>query len=190
MELIILTIIAGILGAAFLSWGIYQIRTGKMVAKNRAFATDEPREVGVIFVYLGILGLVWAINFLLWRLDSFNVFSSARIHLPSIFAMVSIAVGMCGPLLLVIFGIYDLIKKRVFSIKTMPSTKKMIKKYYRAIGISKIMVGVLAPLGVIFTFVPEISDYVSVVLVLIAMAATITLCALMCKIEISAKKRK
>ena len=59
MDLIILSIIAGIIGAAFLSWGIYQIKTGKMVAKNRVFAVDEPREVGVIFVYLGMLGLVW-----------------------------------------------------------------------------------------------------------------------------------
>ena len=82
------------------------------MSKNRAFLADEPREVGVIFTYLGILGLVWGVNFLLWGLDSSNVFSSERVHSPSVFAMVAIGVGMCGPLLLIIFGIYDLVKKR------------------------------------------------------------------------------
>ena len=190
MDLIIFAIIAGLIGLAFLSWGIYQIKTGKMVAKNRVFAVDEPREVGVIFMYLGILGLVLGVNFLLWGLDSFNAFSNETVHFPSVFAMVAIAVGMCGPLLLIIFGIYDLVKKRVFSIKTMPRTKKMIKKYYLAIGLSKIMVGILAPLGVILTFVAGVSNYVASALLIVAMVATIIMSTLMCRIEVAAKKRK
>ena len=44
--MIVASICAGIAGLAFIGWGIYQIKTGKMVAKNRAYQVDEKREVG------------------------------------------------------------------------------------------------------------------------------------------------
>ncbi len=66
----------------------------------------------------------------------------------------------------------------------------MIKKYYLAIGLSKIMVGILAPLGVILTFVAGVSNYVASALLIVAMVATIIMSTLMCRIEVAAKKRK
>ena len=47
--MVIAATISGIFGIAFLCWGIYQIKTGKMVAKHHDYTVDEPREIGVLF---------------------------------------------------------------------------------------------------------------------------------------------
>ena len=52
------------------------------------------------------------------------------------------------------------------------------------------MVGILAPLGVILTFVAGVSNYVASALLIVAMVATIIMSTLMCRIEVAAKKRK
>ena len=55
MQYILPAIISLTLGIVFIAWGIYQIKTGKMVAKNRKYAVDEPREVGVLLLLLAFM---------------------------------------------------------------------------------------------------------------------------------------
>ena len=182
---IVAAICAGIAGLAFTGWGIYQIKTGKMVAKNRAYPVDEPREVGILFLYIGILGIVLMLNLL---------FHSKSIELPAeivkIMEKVCLGVGLFGTLLLVIIGIYDLIKKRVFSLKTTPKTRASIKKYYRPIGILSILAGIFIPAGIITLLYPIVNNIVTDVLFGVGIISAVILSILMCLIEASAKPNR
>ncbi len=191
MELLIFAIIFGVIGAAFLGWGIYQIKTGKMVAKRRYPPIDEPREVGHLFVYLGILGSTAGLNFLFWWLDSLDVFASLHtvIDIPSMFAMLVIATVICGEILLVALGVYDLVKKRIYFIKTTIKTRSSIKKYYRPMGIAKIAAGLSAPVGIIASF--ELNYlYLADILFVIFIIAAVTICVLACKIDAATRPKK
>ena len=178
------SICAGIAGLAFTGWGIYQIKTGKMVAKNRAYPVDEPREVGVLFSYIGILGIVMMLNLL---------FHSESVEIPyeavKIIEKISVGTGLFGTFLLIIIGTYDLIKKRVFSIKTTPKTKRAIKKYYIPIGLFSIMAGVFVPAGIIATFFSEIDKTVVDTFFIVGIVSTLALSILMSLIEASAKPK-
>ena len=147
MQYILPAIISLIFGAIFIAWGIYQIKTGKMVAKNRKYAVDEPREVGVLFTLIGLYGITIAISIISSNPD-WQAASPIFEVITSICGIVCVATG---PLFMFAIGIYELIKQRIFGVKTTPKTKSKIKKFYRPVALCKIVAGITIPTAVILT---------------------------------------
>ena len=181
---IIPAVIALVFGIAFLCWGIYQVKTGKMVAKRKGYSVDEPREVGVLFIYLGILGLVLSVNV------ARHIWGSAVPEIVSqIISYGCLTVGLIGPLILFLAGLYNLKNHRIFSLKTAPKTRRSIKKYYPIVAISQIVSGIFISVAVItMIFFPATSTTITGILFAIGIIPIFIIAVLTTLIELRAKK--
>ena len=131
---LIISIINLIIFIAFLSWGIYQIRTGKMVARYAKSPIDEPREVGVIFLLISALAL-WI-----------TILTAAMFFFPdptAIFYLSGMLFELLGKtilgsiaLALICIGVIGIRSHRIFGIKTLSKIKPLIKKYHLLTNIS------------------------------------------------------
>ena len=140
MEYIFTSIFAAIFGALFLYWGIYQIKTGKMVAKNTKNPIDEPREVGVIFAIIGMLGLSLAVilftnNPVLVLPHFFQKLAAG--FMTSATAATFVTMFACS--------LVGLKKHRIFSVKSTKSIDKIVKKFYIPANLGLAAFSVLLP---------------------------------------------
>lgn len=171
---IITVVLALLFGIAFFSWGVYQIKTGKMVAKRAKKPVDEPKQVGILFLFVS-LACFWVTY-----VCSMNYFKIEPAPLVSlIFAAVEL--GFC-----LTAAIYGLTKKRIFGFKNTNKIAKYVKKYYIAVNISLLvaMTGILA----LFSTIVISSNIASGILGIVIGAAIFTATFLMLKIEREYKK--
>ena len=123
---------------------------------------DNPHETSLIFLYLGLLGIVLSLNTLsTYHGGLFNEYFTYIIQ-KNLFIL-----GFMGPVLLIACGVYGLKKRRVFGYKNTKETKQFIKKYYKLNNLSMIIAGIfgiLAPLSVILNRTILIPDIVPVIL--------------------------
>lgn len=171
---IIAIILTLLFGVAFFSWGVYQIKTGKMVAKRAKKSVDEPRQVGISFLFVS-LACFWVAYILI--MNYFSIEPTPLISL--IFA--SVEMGFC-----ITTTIYGLVKKRIFGFKNTAKISKHVKKYYLTVNISLLiaMTGILA----LFSNIVISSYIASYILRAIIGAAIFTATFLMLKIEREYKK--
>lgn len=153
MKYILLSLII-LLAIAFIVWGIYQIRTGKMVAKNAKFPIDEPREVGVVFLCLGIFGL-FPLCFLIpitWVVAWYG--SSPTPPLPDypILNLISMLVFSLPFFVLLFFFIKSLKNERIFGVKSDNILRPLIKRYYCITDLGFIIATLFFPVAYIFSW--------------------------------------
>lgn len=117
---IFFTIFLIIFGILFLGWGLYQIKTGKMVAKRKQPTIDEPREVGVLFSLLGIL------LFILSLPTYFHDKPKDDRSLLSVIYLVGIAIFL---IFFIYVFVYNLKNHRLFAIKKDKAINPLAKHY-------------------------------------------------------------
>lgn len=136
---VILALLAlAIFGFVFFCWGVYQIRTGKMVAHRVKNSIDAPREVGLVFLVLGTFLLIMPILAIIALF--YSVFIAGVLFLLSF---------LIPSILLTTVGIFNLIKKHIFTVRSDRYSKKLIKKFYFPCAILQIISG-LAFISCIF----------------------------------------
>lgn len=156
---IIFSILALLFGIAFVCWGIYQIKTGKMVAKKRKNPIDEPREVGAIFIVLGLnLALYFAPYF-------YATFSTPLTDLwifaneMAIFTATPLAILNTGFFLAI--AIYAFKEHRILGLKSDKTTKKAIGKFLKPVAILSLLRALIFPLEGLIFIIPNF-DFVSI----------------------------
>lgn len=174
VPLIIIAIITLIFGIAFLGWGIYQIKTGKIVAKHAKNTVDEPRQVGVFFIFISFIGF-WATYICTAKFFEIDTIPVVNI------IFVAVEMGF-----LTTAAIYGLVKKRIFGFKNTAKISKNVKKYYVVINLS-MLVAMLATLTLFSNMAKTntILAYVSICIIMLAVAMS---AILMTKIEHDSKK--
>ena len=181
---LIISIINLIAFIAFLSWGIYQIRTGKMVARYAKSPIDEPREVGVIFLLISALAL-WI-----------TILTAAMFFFPDPTALFYLS-GMLFELLgstilgsiaiaLICIGTIGIKNHRIFGLKNLPKVKKLTQKYYLLTDISLIATTALVALA--FIFGSSLSMPVIIIFAILAALGIITTVAPLILISRTNKK--
>ena len=141
---IILTILTLLLGIAFVCWGIYQIKTGKMVAKKRKNPIDEPREVGVIFLILGL-------NTIFYFAPYIYSLCAEPLTGPWIFAN-EMAIFTATPLAILntafflFISIYAFKEHKILGLKSDKTTKPSIGKFWKPVAIVSLIRALVYPL--------------------------------------------
>lgn len=123
---IITFVIAALVGAVFLYWGIYQLKTGKMVAKRAKKPIDEPKQVGLTFIMLGFAGICLA-------------FICANFA-PLLTTVISLLFLLPCSLFFILIAIYGFKYQRIFGIKDTPKLHKIVQKFYKAINVLFIVI--------------------------------------------------
>lgn len=141
---LILSILLAILSITFIYWGIYQIKTGKMVAFRAKRPIDSPREVGVIFILLGIESLFHYTplfySMISTPLTPLWIFTSElAIFSSHILAYVNTAFFL-------ILAIYSLKTGRIFGIKSDKSTSPAVRRFLPFAIIFSFILALLFPL--------------------------------------------
>ena len=176
MQNLIIASITFLFGVAFLLWGIYQIKTGKMIAKRARNTVDEPKQVGALFIFVSLIGFWIAYMFLMTFL------SIEPISIVSI-AFMAIEVSFVAAT-----AIYGLINKRIFGFKKTPKVNKLVKKYYAAVNIA--MLAVVASIVMLFSNMVALNanTIVFVILISVIFLGVLVAIPLMAKIEHDSKK--
>lgn len=130
----------------FAWWGIYQLKTGKMVAKNLKYPVDEPREVGLFFLGISIAFLIPTL-----RLGAGYLLLSG--HLPeSAVDIVDISCIVAFALLLLVaifFSTKSLFSRRIFGLKSDKILDKLVKKFYLPVDLFAIIFYVFLGISII-----------------------------------------
>ena len=171
---LIITILTLLFGVAFLSWGIYQIKTGKMVAKRVKNTVDEPKQVGVIFVFVSLIGFWLAYNYLVLFFSS-----DPSVIFNLLFAAIEIGFVTTA-------AIYGLIKKRIFGFKNTGKIKKNVSKYYLVVNVA-MLISVLSVFALFSNIVIK-SSIITGVVAIINLVSLVTATFLMVKIEHDSRK--
>ena len=158
---LIFSIISLIACLAFFSWGRYQIRTGKMVARLAVNPVDEPREVGMLFLAISFLTL-W----LTYLFAMMYFFPSLPPIVSSITDVFGTLVVILLPLAAIIAASLGIMRRRIFGIKPLPKIRPLIKKYYLLTNISTIILSVT--LCVLFIFGGSFPSALSIILFVIS----------------------
>lgn len=163
------TIITLVAAISFLSWGIYQIKTGKMVAKRKKKPVDEPRQVGVLFLFVS-LACFWIIYA--------NIMNYLTLEIAPIVNLIfaAIEMGFC-----ITAAIYGLVNKRIFGFKNTDELKKYVRKYYTAVNIA-LLVAMLSLLTIFSSLISPASA-IAYVLFIVTILSIILATVLMLKIE-------
>ena len=173
---LIVAIITLLFGLAFLSWGIYQIKTGKMVAKRAKNPVDEPKQVGMLFIYVSLVGF-WLTYIFMTAFLSADPAPAISI----IFMAISAGFVMTA-------AIYGLIRKRIFGIKNTVKVAKNVRKHYATVNVATLIM-VLAFLTLFSNVVvSRANTFIPVVLAGIILLATFTIVFLLVKIRQDSRK--
>lgn len=141
----IFPIIIALFGACFIGWGIYQIKTGKMVARRVKHAVDEPREAGLAFVVLGLNLIFFLAPFLFSATTSFTPYDSVGLF-ANMLAIKSTPILACiNTAFFVIMAICGFRNHRIFAIKDTKETKSSTQKFFKSIAIVALLRALLFP---------------------------------------------
>ena len=145
-------------GACFIWWGIYQMKTGKMVAKKRKNPIDEPREAGLAFFVLGLNLLFFLAPFILG--NTFDPETKLGLFMNQ-FAIISAPLLAClNTAFFALVAICGFRTKRIFAIKDIKRTELPVKKFSKAIAILALIRALLFPVEkllqmiAVFPFMP------------------------------------
>jgi len=188
MGYIIGTIFAIIFGVFFLSTGIRALKTNTTPFKKQLKdSIDQPRGVGVLFTYLGILALALAPNIFLS-----NPVLTPNDALAELFSNILFFVGFIGgSILMLTIVVIGMNKRTVFCLMETPKTKPLIKKYYRPINISAVVCS-LSPIAMVTlnSLLPYEKYPVTQICFGILTISIVIICTLLCLIEIKSRKNK
>ena len=133
-----------LLGLCFTYWGIYQIKTGKMVARRAKKPIDAPREVGVIFITLGL-------NLVFYIAPYFH--SSLAIPLSNLWIFTNnVVVASAIPLAILntafflFVSVYAFKDHKILGLKKEKNTKEIIEKYTKPVAILALVRALIFPL--------------------------------------------
>ena len=182
MNYIIPSIIALIFGIVFLICGIYQITRHRVLVKDINSRNDSPFETGLLFVYLGLLGLVLAFN-LFCQIPEVNCPESLRKSA----AVACFTVGMIGPVMLIVAGIIGLIRKRIITVRINKYTRDCVRKYYVPTNIVSILSGIAVPAAILSTFFTPGNKAIVGSLFAIAALLVVIMCILISIVEHGSK---
>ena len=183
MQNLIIASITFLFGAAFLSWGIYQVKTNKMVAKNAKNTVDDPKQVGMLFTLIGIVGFWLTFVFLS---QYFSPKPSEFLELISmIIGYVVVAIIFISVLSFIIYGFKN---RRIFGFKNTLKIQKYTQKYYKIINTALLVT--LFSSTAIFLFGKNLPFLLSLIIFIIDTASMLTAIILMIKIELKQKDKK
>lgn len=173
---LIAAIITLLCGLAFLNWGIYQIKTGKMVAKRAKNPVDEPKQVGILFAYVSLIGFWLTYIFMTTFLSADPV---------PVISIIFIAIG-AG--FIITAAIYGLIKKRIFGLKNTTKVAKNVRKYYITVNVATLVM-VLAFLALFSNVVVSSANiFIPVVLSGVILLAAFIIVFLLVRIRQGSRK--
>ena len=130
----------------FAWWGIYQIKTNKMIAKNAKYPVDEPREVGILFIGISIAFLIPTLRFGADDLIKIGLLSESTIEVVEIFCISAFALLL---LMAIFFFAKSLLSRRIFGLKSNKILDKLTKKYYLPVNLSIIFFYVFLGIAII-----------------------------------------
>lgn len=133
-----------LLGLCFTYWGIYQIKTGKMVARRAKKPIDAPREVGVIFITLG-LNLVFYIapyfhSSLAIPLSNLWIFTN------NVVVASAIPLSILNTAFFLFVSVYAFKDHKILGLKKEKNTKEIIEKYTKPVAILALVRALIFPL--------------------------------------------
>ncbi len=129
MNDLIITILLLVAGASFLGWGIYQLKTGKMVARVKQPTIDEPRQVGALFAVMGVLLFLFAVQTPTFE-DKLSDSMRGATFLLSIALFTAFILYTIA---------YNLRSHRIFAFKSDKSIAPLIKKFYKPVSVALII---------------------------------------------------
>lgn len=143
MAIFILSLMT-LLGASFIYWGIYQIKTGKMVARRAKKPIDAPREVGIIFIVLG-LNLIFYIAPYLYSslakpLSDFWIFAN------EVVITSDIPLAILNTAFFLSVSVYAFKDHKIFGLKKEKVTKEIIEKHAKSVAIIALVRALIFPL--------------------------------------------
>ena len=136
-------------GIAFLSWGIYQVKTGKMVAKNTKNPIDEPKQVGMLFIMLSLAAFF--ITFVQLKII-------LSLTLGADFVILCYILGLSEFSFLLAAAIYGFKNHRIFGIKNTGSLKKLSEKFSSIFNFSLVLIS----LGILILYIPMTTTFLSI----------------------------
>ena len=152
---ILCSILIFLFGICFVSWGIYQIKTGKMVARNRKNPIDAPCEVGALFLTLGL-------NMSFYFAPLFCATFSTP--LTSFWKFMNEAIIFLAPLLAILntafflfVALYAFREHKLFGLKSDKNTKQAIEKFSKPVAILALMRALVFPLEKVLAFVAALN---------------------------------
>lgn len=173
MENIIISIISAVIGVAFLGWGIYQLKTGKMVAKRSKYPVDEPRQVGVLFLMLSFVAFWFTV------VAGFNeLIPNFDIAIANYILMIALSIFVVS------IVCYGLKKHRIFGVKNTANVAKYVKKYYVIVNLTFLLC-LIDGLAMNF-FCAYLPFFMTIVFTLIMMVGLAVIATMMTYIECKA----
>lgn len=146
-------IIFGIVGIGLLTFGIIMRKKNRIPLqdpKRKRESIDDPKQASLIFILLGLVGIVFAINPLLYIVASEEIADSVSRYI--------LLANFLLPLAAIAAALYGLINKRVFGCKNTPAVRPHIKKYYKQLNSSLMLAGISAILAMIATDIDIFSN--------------------------------
>lgn len=133
-----------LLGLCFIYWGIYQIKTGKMVARRAKKLMDAPREVGIIFIILGLNLIFYIAPYFYSSLA--NSLSNLWVFANNIVIKSALPLAILNTAFFLFISIYAFKDKKILGLKKEKNTKDVIEKYTKPVAILALVRALVFPL--------------------------------------------
>lgn len=141
---IFISLLMILLGLCFTYWGIYQIKTGKMVARRAKKPMDAPREVGVIFVTLGLNLIFYIAPYFYSSLA--KTMSDVCVFANNVTIISSVPLAILNTAIFLFISVYAFKDRKILGLKKEKNTKEIIEKYAKPVAILALFRALIFPL--------------------------------------------
>lgn len=147
-----------------------------MVAKRSRNCIDDPRQVGVLFVIVGLVGFWLAYIFgVRYALPEQSTEISLIVNVLSYTAVLGVMLFMIG------IGFWGLKNQRIFGVKDVPKIRKYTKRYAKTVNLALIIcAAAVAALALFSGALPLLMIFF---LIAVAAATMVIIATLMTRIE-------
>lgn len=137
-------LLIALFGICFICWGIYQMKTGKMVAKRAKHAIDEPREAGLAFLVLGLNLLFYLAPFILG--NTLTPYDDLGLFMNKFAILSSSALAIINTAFFATVALYGFRTRRIFAIKDAKNTKLPVQKFAKTVAVFSLLRALLFPI--------------------------------------------